>query len=779
MAEGQHDDAMDRHDANGQMPQGGKGGKGRAGEARAGRQPRLLIPMPVVVRRILRIVLFPLLFVSLSVLSVIGLQWGVNADSPADGASVTSVSDLFAPQYRQSLRPAQAKADEAIAKARTPQQKRDAQAAARQLRKSAKESGVGTAPGGRMALNVLAAMAIYAVLLALVNRFWVGTGLFASLMIAFAVGERIKVALRSEPVLPTDLQVAAGVAGQVGTFVSSEQVGLIVRAVLLVIVVWGLCVLLRALTGPGRIVWFRNIAARIGLRLVVLALPVSLLLGFVLTVGTYQSRAFRFARAHGDTPEMWSTLLDAQDNGALVSYLRLTHPRVMKRPEGYGQEEMRAISEKYVRQAAQINRSRTTKLTNTTVIGVLSESFSDPTRVPGIALNKDPMPYIRSLEKKTTSGIMLSSGYGGGTANLEFQELTGLSTALLDPTTNSPYLQLVPRWKEGFSFNQLWNEADSAKPASAKDPGSFAVHPYTGHTYRRATNFIQKFLFRYFYTQDGPQRIRHSERIDRSPRIADSEAYQEVLDRIDETAPGATMFVQLSTMQNHSRYENWYDDNEFQARSTTSQPMSASEKIAVQTYAKGVEHTDEATKAWLEQLDKLDRPIIVVWYGDHLPGAYSAEVARPGNTLPMHETDWFIWSNAAARKKGAATKLAVEGIGAEKNADGRIYASPNFLMTLGAQQANAKVSPYMAFLTRMHEQIAAMEPTIATAKNTNWSTIGKVSPTTYLDAAGQQIPQHRLSRSQIRMLHDYQLIEYDMTIGKHYLNGMGFTQLPR
>ena len=60
-------------------------------------------------------------------------------------------------------------------------------------------------------------------------------------------------------------------------------------------------------------------------------------------------------------------------------------------------------------------------LTDSTVIMILSETFSDPTRVPGIELTEDPMPDIRSIKETTTSGLMLSPGYGGGTANIEIR----------------------------------------------------------------------------------------------------------------------------------------------------------------------------------------------------------------------------------------------------------------------------------------------------------------------------------------------------------------------
>ncbi|MCQ4948003.1 hypothetical protein NE602_27885, partial [Bacteroides cellulosilyticus] len=68
------------------------------------------------------------------------------------------------------------------------------------------------------------------------------------------------------------------------------------------------------------------------------------------------------------------------------------------------------------------------------IIFNLSESFSDPRRVPGIKLAHDPMPNIERLKKNNTSGLMISSGYGGGTANMEYMTLTGLALCNFSPT---------------------------------------------------------------------------------------------------------------------------------------------------------------------------------------------------------------------------------------------------------------------------------------------------------------------------------------------------------
>lgn len=58
---------------------------------------------------------------------------------------------------------------------------------------------------------------------------------------------------------------------------------------------------------------------------------------------------------------------------------------------------------------------------------------------------------------------MLSPGYGGGTANIEYQALTGLSMANYSPTLSIAYQQLVPSLKWAPTINQAWNAANGGK----------------------------------------------------------------------------------------------------------------------------------------------------------------------------------------------------------------------------------------------------------------------------------------------------------------------------
>ncbi|MBL7507790.1 LTA synthase family protein, partial [Escherichia coli] len=83
---------------------------------------------------------------------------------------------------------------------------------------------------------------------------------------------------------------------------------------------------------------------------------------------------------------------------------------------------MKDLAKRYSKLGAKINQNRThNSVGKQNLVFVLSESYSDPSRGPGMKVSGNPIAYLHQLKKHSTSGLMLSSGYGGGTANMEYQ----------------------------------------------------------------------------------------------------------------------------------------------------------------------------------------------------------------------------------------------------------------------------------------------------------------------------------------------------------------------
>lgn len=600
-------------------------------------------------------------------------------------------------------------------------------------------------------LNVILVALLYLMLLMLFNRFWTASIVILAVGIIVAAIEHFKVEIRYEAILPADLGFLGSNTGNMLTFIPAGAHVTILVALGAFAVLLALILVLRHFDGrKGRMIRTDNLSLNLTSRLILLLLPILVFALYCIHVSTTDSLANKFSRALGDTPSMWDSVYDAQRNGPLVAFTRQLNPKIMDKPSNYSEETMKKVAARYQKEAETINASRTNNLTDSTVVYVLSESFSDPSRVPGLKTNKDSMPNIRKIKAGTTSGLMLSSGYGGGTANLEYMGLSGLSMANFESSLSSPYQQLVPSQHWTPTINQLWGA-----PVN-----SLGYHPYESSMYSRATNY-KKFGFSHFYTLTGPDVIKYQDKIDESPYVSDKSSYDSALEGIKS---GKTnKFIQIITMQNHMPYHEWYENNDYTAESTTGTPLGDDEQQSIETYQKGVEITDQATQEFLNELDALDKPVTVVFYGDHLPGIYSSASEDDNNSLALHLTDYFIWSNKASSSQG-------------NKASDAAYSSPNFFVAQAADHMNAKVSPYLAFLTEMHSKIAAMEPPVVN-KIQGWDRIPE-GQNVYLDQNGNPMSTDDFDKETKQLLADYKLIQYDITAGKNYLKDTDFMTLP-
>lgn len=605
-------------------------------------------------------------------------------------------------------------------------------------------------------LNFIVLGVIYLTLVLILNRFWVASAIFGTVMTVFAVANHIKIESRNEPVIPADLNfITGGNAGELTSFIPNSSQALVDGAVAGVICFVAICIVMQFLDGRNAVIpchWLhpfasvKNFAGTIT-RILAAALSTALVFSFVWGLGADDSWATKFAHNLSDRPQPWNPIADATSNGPAINFLQLAHTKIMDKPEDYSEETMTKIAKKYSKEADSINQSRTTNLTDNTVIMVLSETFSDPTRVPGVSFAEDPIPNIRQIKNETTSGLMLSPGYGGGTANIEYQALTGLSMANYSATLSIAYQQLVPGQKWDQSLNQLWNEKNG-------EDSSVAFHAYNRNMYFRDINY-KKFGFSKFYATDGKPKLTNLYPIDSAWYASDESFYSRVLKKMQSS--DGNKFYQVVTMQNHMPYEDIYADNQFKELDT-SENLQENERLNIETYTKGLNYTDQSTQDFLNALNNIDRPITVIFYGDHLPGIYSTAYSDSDNILGLHETDYFIWSNNAS--SAAGTKL--------DNASSA-YTSSNYFSAQLASHLNAKVSPYLAFLTEMHQAIPAMSVPSAAG--------GSPDKPVYLNAAGARISEKDLSEEAKTLLHNYKLIQYDMSAGKNYLKDTDFVEL--
>jgi phosphoglycerol transferase MdoB-like AlkP superfamily enzyme len=545
---------------------------------------------------------------------------------------------------------------------------------------------------------------------AVIGRLWVTSALTITATVAVAVADHEKVRLRREPLLPGDAEFA----GNVGFVVDMVGPGRALAALATACVLFGAAhLLVRAprrrsrgdsRPGPGP-------AARVAVRALTGAmclLSLSYLAGFN-APGNVARGAYD---ALGATWRPWSQQRNYLGNGFVGGFLyNLDIPPVAP-PAGYGLAEMNRIVQRYTEAADRINSTRDRPgLTDVNVVMVLGETFTDPTALRGVHVPQDPIPFTRRLMSSTMSGPMLAHGVGGGTANMEFEALTGMSMSQLPPQVTSPYQMLVPEYST-FPSAVRWLEQDGHR--------TLAMHPFTTEMYRR----------RDVYRAFGFDEFVHDETMHRRTRlgndgyISDASAFDELHRRlVGERRP---LFVNLVTMQNHMPYAGRYDD----PVAVTGPDGQQLDEIG--HYVRGLTHTDRALRDLIDWLTRLDEPTVVVFYGDHQPGTYPDSVFEANTPEDMHRTPYFVWAN-------------FPGPHGEQP-----LTSPIHFMDLLLARADARVPPYYALLHELRKEIPAMGT-------------GRM-----FGPQGRPLRRDELSPRAARVLHDYALVQYDLSVGDRH-----------
>ncbi|MBO0423157.1 sulfatase-like hydrolase/transferase [Enterococcus plantarum] len=570
-------------------------------------------------------------------------------------------------------------------------------------------------------LNVLIIMMFFLLLFVLTNKFWHSFVLTLMIDLLITISNYLKMSLREEPVLPADLKMLTGI---------KEILDMVNPFVILigVIVVFVLAVSSYLLERRARQLYDLkpNGKKRITVMIVILVFFSSLF--FVNHKNSPSYLMFNFFRVNR---YFYNQKLGAQINGPIVQFLNNIDITIMDKPAGYSETAIQKIMEKYDKEANEINSNRLEWAENETFIFNLSESFSDPKRVPNLTIENDPIPYIRQTMKKNTSGWMLSNGYGGGTANMEWSSLTSLDISNLSPTLPTPYTQLVEKQLISPNITNLFDE-------------SIAIHPYAASLYNRK-NVFNKFGFDKFYYVDGPDKLTYEDKIDDHIYISDASAYKETLEKINDNFD-KTQFIQLSTMQNHMPYkENFYHENNYSFSGTA---VVKDRQQELSTFMQGIHYTDEAVEEFIKELDKIEKPITFVFYGDHLPSIYSGNnMSKYG--LVQHETDYFIYSNRYSRERS-------------KKVNKKIVSPYNF-PALALQQANVKITPFYALMTRVTNDILASttDPSASISNNYNGQKI-------FVTNKNESITEDKLTKKQKELLQDYRLLQYDLTAGEEY-----------
>lgn len=256
------------------------------------------------------------------------------------------------------------------------------------------------------------------------------------------------------------------------------------------------------------------------------------------------------------------------------------------------------------------------------------ESFIDPTTVKSIELSKDPCPNFRKLYSQYSSGELTVPACGAGTANVEFEVLTGLSVKFFGPG-EYPYKSVLTE-KTGES---LAYDLDSIGYTS------HAIHNHRAVFYNRNTVFSNMGF-------DTFTSLEYMKDVAKTPKnwAKDNVLTGCILDALNSTK-GRDMIYTIS-VQGHGKYpsEKVIENPEIEVLSAPTEEL----KWKYEYYVNQIYEMDQFVKELTDELAKLDEPTILVMYGDHIPALDIKEDDLENGNL--FGTQYIVWNNMNLQK---------------------------------------------------------------------------------------------------------------------------------
>lgn len=295
----------------------------------------------------------------------------------------------------------------------------------------------------------------------------------------------------------------------------------------------------------------------------------------------------------------------------------------MKQPEEYSEELIAKINQNNTLRKEESERA---ELPNIIIIQL--ESFFDPSEVEFFTTSKDPIPTFRKLMQQYSSGYFKVPSIGAGTANTEFEVLTGMNLRYFGPG-EYPYKTIL---KE--------RETESVATAlKALGYGAHALHNNGGNFYSRADVFnnmgfdsytSKEFMYIPNYTENGWAK--------------DEVLTEHILNALDSTTQQDLVFG--ITVQGHGDYpeEQVIENPEISVYGMD----DPGKKNAWEYYVNHLYETDQFIADLISELEKRGEPTVLVLYGDHLP-TMGLEAKDLKNRY-LYNTNYAMWDNIGLEK---------------------------------------------------------------------------------------------------------------------------------
>lgn len=321
-----------------------------------------------------------------------------------------------------------------------------------------------------------------------------------------------------------------------------------------------------------------------------------------------------------------------RDNGVPYCFVVTWMDKGISKPDGYSAEQMQGIFT-----GGELGKDKiytpgedddTDVKNKPNILFLQLESFIDPTLVEGLEFSQDPMPNYRQLMKEYSSGYLTVPAVGAGTANVEFEVMTGMSVKFFGPG-EYPYKSI------------LKETTCETTPYNLKLLGysTHAIHNHRGAFYGRNKVFSNMGF-------DTFTSLEYMNNVMKTPKnwAKDAILTEEILDTLNSTE--GSDYIYTISVQGHGKYPTEQVIEE--PTITVTKAESEEQRWGYEYYANQVYEMDLFVKELTDTLSNFDEDVILVMYGDHLPALDMTEETMKNGSL--YQTQYIIWNNFGMKK---------------------------------------------------------------------------------------------------------------------------------
>ncbi|MBS5933596.1 MAG: LTA synthase family protein [Clostridiales bacterium] len=477
--------------------------------------------------------------------------------------------------------------------------------------------------------NTLIVLLTFSVAFLVKRRFFVST-IVSIIWLGFAITNAVLLSFRVTPFTAVDLSLMDEAIPMIHVYLTKWQIVLIIIAAIVVITL----IVLLFIFAPKykqRVARIRN------------AVCIVLLFGSILLLTSLGISTNALAKNFGNLADAY------KDYGFVYCFTNSLVNTGIDKPKSYSEEKMVELAEDTLTTPPEIKED---KKKTPNIIMIQLESLYDVTLMKDYTYSEDPLPNYHALQKEFSHGFLNVPSVGAGTANTEFEVLTGMDLDFFGPG-EYPYKTIL---KEKTSESMAYNLKEL-------NYSTHAIHNNDGTFYGRNQVFSNLGF-------DTFTSLEYMHNVELNPMgwAKDHVLIEEILKALKSTKEQD--FVYTISVQGHGKYPGSEDDFSVPDSATLSSSNPSEEeqrqytltegytpavdaitvdgiaeedRCAFEYYVNQIHEMDAFIGDLINEFKKLDEDVVLVFYGDHLPslGIEASDLENDN----IYQTSYVIWDN--------------------------------------------------------------------------------------------------------------------------------------